>query len=83
MIERAAILCDTKQIGVESILFSFELAAPLSVGNCVMESLENGDSLTRQLDVLERQIVVNALRSTKSIRQAAGRPGYLPHHPSK
>jgi transcriptional regulator of aroF, aroG, tyrA and aromatic amino acid transport len=40
-----------------------------------MESLENGDSLTRQLDVLERQIVVNALRSTKSIRQAAGRLG--------
>jgi transcriptional regulator of aroF, aroG, tyrA and aromatic amino acid transport len=75
VIERASILCDAKQIGVESVLFSFELAAPLSAGSRVLETLEAGGSLARQLDALERQIVVNALRSARSIRQAAGRLG--------
>jgi transcriptional regulator of aroF, aroG, tyrA and aromatic amino acid transport len=75
VIERASILCDAKQIGVESVLFSFELAAPLSAGSRVLETLEASGSLARQLDALERQIVVNALRSARSIRQAAGRLG--------
>ena len=75
VIERAAILCDTKQIGVESILFSFELAAPLAAGGRVLETVGEADSLTGQLDALERRIVVDALKSARSIRQAAGRLG--------
>jgi transcriptional regulator of aroF, aroG, tyrA and aromatic amino acid transport len=75
VIERAAILCDTTLIGAESILFSFDLSAPASMGNSVAEPVNEGTPLARQLDALERQIVVNALKSAMSIQKAAGRLG--------
>jgi transcriptional regulator with PAS, ATPase and Fis domain len=75
VIERAAILCDTPTIGVESILFGSDLASPALIGSSVTETIHPGRSLTRQLDSLERQIVINALKSARSIRQAAGRLG--------
>ena len=75
VIERASILCDSTVIGVESILFSFDLAVPVSAISSVMVPVEQGNSLTRQLDALERQIVANAMKSARSIRQAAGRLG--------
>ncbi|BBO66847.1 Fis family transcriptional regulator [Desulfosarcina alkanivorans] len=75
VIERAAILCDTKKIGVESILFSFDLAAPAPSGNRTAKPANDGGPLTLQLDALERRIVVNALKTARSIRQAAGRLG--------
>jgi len=72
VIERAAILCDAPVIGAESILFSFELAACASTAGGLATPVEAGVSLARQLDVLERRIIVSALESSRSIRQAAG-----------
>ena len=75
VIERAAILCDTILIGVESILFSFDLAVPALTAGKVLSPVEEANDLTRQLDALERQIIAKALKSARSIRQAAGRLG--------
>jgi transcriptional regulator with PAS, ATPase and Fis domain len=74
VIERAAILCDSTVIGAESILFSFELAAPGAACSGVSPVEEDRD-LIGQLDALERQIIVKAIKSARSIRQAAGRLG--------
>ena len=76
VIERAAILCDTAEVGSESILFSFELTAPASTKKLASPSEETKDGkLASQLDALERRIIANALESSKSIRQAASRLG--------
>ncbi|MCB2146221.1 MAG: sigma 54-interacting transcriptional regulator [Deltaproteobacteria bacterium] len=75
VIERAAILCDTTMIGVESILFSFDLATPVLTAGKVAGPVEESNDLARQLNALERQIVAKALKSARSIRQAAGRLG--------
>jgi transcriptional regulator of aroF, aroG, tyrA and aromatic amino acid transport len=74
VIERAAILCDSTVIGAESILFSFELAAPGAACSGITPP-EEGKDLIGQLDALERQIIVKALKSARSIRQAAARLG--------
>lgn len=69
VIERAAILCDSTTIGAESILFSFELTPHTAA--CPPTPQASGNDLSRQLDDLERQIILKALASAKSIRQAA------------
>ena len=75
VIERAAILCDTTIIGVESILFSFDLSSPPSIESSNPVAPQERDTLSHQLDALEHRIVVKALKSAKSIRQAAVRLG--------
>ena len=75
VIERAAILCDTTMIGVESILFSFDLAAPVLTSGNMLGPVEDSNDLTRQMNALERKIIAKALQSARSIRQAAGRLG--------
>jgi len=75
VIERAAILCDTADIGAESILFSFELSGPGPNGRPPANNGGCAAALSRQLDVVERSIVIDALNSNKSIRQAALRLG--------
>ena len=75
VIERAAILCDTTVIGAESILFSFDLAAPTTRGNDPSLPVNDGSTLSHQLDAFERRIVIKALESSRSIRQAATRLG--------
>lgn len=71
VIERAAILCDTAEVGGESILFSFDLASPATGLANPKRGPSTGQSLSDQLDTLERQIVAHALKSARSIRQAA------------
>ncbi len=75
VIERAAILCDTTEVGGESILFSFDLASPASGLANPMHAPSSGQSLSDQLDTLERRIVAHALKSARSIRQAAANLG--------
>ncbi|WP_319525518.1 sigma 54-interacting transcriptional regulator [uncultured Desulfosarcina sp.] len=75
VIERAAILCDTADIGAESILFSFELSGSGPVGKLSAANAGSSASLASRLDALERRIVIDALNANKSIRQAALRLG--------
>ncbi|BBO73397.1 Fis family transcriptional regulator [Desulfosarcina widdelii] len=71
VIERAAILCDAADIGAESILFSFELSGHAPDERRPAVKAHGNAPLSRQLDALERRIVIDALNSSKSIRQAA------------
>ncbi len=76
VIERAAILCETADIGPESIVFGFELSPPARPGQISSPSGEaTGGKLTDRLDALERKIIVETLKASKSIRQAASRLG--------
>ena len=75
VIERAAILCDTAVIGVESILFSSDLAGSVPTERRSPQDPVGEGPLSSHLDALERRIVADALRSARSIRQAAIRLG--------
>jgi transcriptional regulator of aroF, aroG, tyrA and aromatic amino acid transport len=75
VIERAAILCDSATIGAESILFSTDLAGYDSTAPVRQNPVAGSNSLSSQLDSLERRIVVSTLKSSPSIRQAAARLG--------
>lgn len=41
----------------------------------IIGTVKEGNTLTRRLDALELRIVVNTLKSARSIRQVAGRLG--------
>lgn len=72
VIERAAILCDDGQIDADSILFSFELGKNRKgIQSLISDRGANGHSLSTLLDQYERQIITEALKTSKSIRKAA------------
>jgi len=69
VVERAAILCEKNIVDIDHILFSHEMsrtALPVSAA-----STSTQFSLKTQVANLEKQIIVNALKSEKTIRQAA------------
>ncbi|MFH2091533.1 MAG: sigma 54-interacting transcriptional regulator [Pseudomonadota bacterium] len=69
VVERAAILCDKDSIDIDSIYFSHEIALnPLLLRS---ESISNHSSLKQQVCDLEKKIIVNALKTAKTIRQSA------------
>lgn len=67
VIERAAILSGSEQIGSDSIRFSFELEGTLSNIDGAMHK----ESLARQVEYLERRLIAEALQCSRSKRQAA------------
>lgn len=70
VIERAAILSGSEQIGADSILFSFELGKPLQTA-AGPPTAELDGPLSEQVGRYERLLIDQALAQTPSIRQAA------------
>jgi PAS domain S-box-containing protein/TyrR family helix-turn-helix protein len=76
VIERAAILCDTEEIGSEWILFGFEVGKGVKKEEGCGDLQEpGGHSLRARLDAYEKRIIVETLGTSKSIRQSAKKLG--------
>lgn len=70
VIERAAILGGDQLIDIDSIIFSFETGRQPNADQCAPQQV-TPESLAKQVERLERQIIDQALRKTTSKRQAA------------
>jgi transcriptional regulator of aroF, aroG, tyrA and aromatic amino acid transport len=70
VIERSAILGGVDTIDVDSILFSFELGQQPDALSRPPQTISD-EPLARQVELLERRIVAQALKKSKSKRQAA------------
>ncbi len=69
VVERAAILCEQKFIDIDSIFFSHEMGQnPLPLAG---KLFSNNFSLKEQVANLEKTVIVNTLKSAKTIRQSA------------
>jgi transcriptional regulator of aroF, aroG, tyrA and aromatic amino acid transport len=68
VIERASVLSDTDEIGLESILLSHETE---SFSCHTGFRLQGRTSLKKRIAGLETEILLDALNSTASVRQAA------------
>jgi len=72
VIERAAILCDGSAIGVEHILFSFEVGATRhDISHQTSGEIADRQSLHALLAQYERQLLLRALEASQSIRKTA------------
>ncbi len=71
VIERAAILCESDQIDVDCILFSFEIGKTDGELRGYFQQAYKGQPLQALLDLCEKQAIRQAMEKSKSIRQAA------------
>jgi PAS domain S-box-containing protein len=71
VIERAAILCDSEQIDVDCVLFSFEIGKGTGGLQTALPQIQEGHSLQDLIDVYEKQIIHQALGRSDSLRKAA------------
>jgi TyrR family helix-turn-helix protein len=71
VVNRAAIICERDAIDRGCIFFSHELAQGMVKGSGTSDL--SGRTLREQVAELERRILLDTLKSTKSIRQAARR----------
>jgi len=74
VVERASVLTDTDKIDVDSILLSHEMAAHASNGN-ITSCTDTGKNLKDCLALYETDLLLEALNSTNSIREAARKLG--------
>lgn len=71
VIERAAILENSERIGAQSILFSHEIGKSVTCAQPQAYQPPIGQSLASQIAHVEKQIITQKLRRSKSIRTAA------------
>ncbi len=71
VIERAAILCDSEQIDVDCVLFSFEIGKGTGGLQTAFPQIQEGHSLQDLIDLYEKQIIHQALEKSDSQRKAA------------
>jgi transcriptional regulator of aroF, aroG, tyrA and aromatic amino acid transport len=72
VVERAAILCDGKQIDINSIVFSHEIGQTVSPDTCQpVREIPGARSLKERLAEYEIRMINDTLAVSKSIREAA------------
>jgi transcriptional regulator of aroF, aroG, tyrA and aromatic amino acid transport len=76
VVERAAFLAEEDNIDVECIVFSHEIGPGLQkTAKTVPSGAATGLPLKERMDTYEKQIVMETLQSSRSIREAAKRLG--------
>jgi transcriptional regulator of aroF, aroG, tyrA and aromatic amino acid transport len=75
VIERAAILCSTAQIGDDCLLFGAGAGTAMVSAERGGRQLASGESLPAMVDRFEKQLLTEALSRNRSIRKVAARLG--------
>ncbi|BCR06317.1 Fis family transcriptional regulator [Desulfuromonas versatilis] len=75
VVERAAILSNSEQIGVDCILFGAELGRAMQAGGPTLARLGEGETLPELMERYEKQLLRAALEKCRSIRQLARQLG--------